>query len=448
MPRHLIAVLSVGLTVATSAVVAMATPAAAATACSSAAPHDTNGDGYSDVAIGSPTSTHAATRHAGAVTAFTGGVHGLTKSTTFVQGAGGVPSKVGKHFFGQTLLLADVNGDGCADLIVGSVQGSSFPKAATTVLFGSPGSGLRTTGAQFAGTTSPLTAGDYNGDGFADLVAQVYEQRSDGIPDCCLYDVVPGSASGLRFDAATPIPTPSQMFAYGAGVTGDANGDGFDDVALTDAGNDTIQVVYGSADGLGGGAASQQWDRSSPGVPGDDVDFPRFPDVFGDFNGDGYGDLSFGEWNGGEQTDHVTVLYGGPGGLSATGAQDWAKTTPGVPGHRHEGDAVGVAVGAGDFNGNGADELVAAASPDLLAIPGSTGGLVAKGSRLWRGTTGTAFTAGAYGNGTPDDLLIATGAAACVVDYGTASTTTGLAPKAATELALGTNENCETLPKG
>jgi hypothetical protein len=435
------ALLLVGPLVAAPSVSA-AGAASTPSTCSSTAVQDTNGDGYSDAAVGSPTATVSGKHQAGVVTLLYGYTSGLIKSGKIEQGQGGVPGTLkANHNFGNTLLFADVNGDGCVDVIIGSSQGRSYPKEATTVLYGSPRAGITSAGAQFAATTSPLAAGDFNGDGYADLVAQV----ADPNPlSCCQYEVVPGSPSGLDFAAATPLVTPDGLNAGAIAVTGDVNHDGYDDVAVYSIGSTDIQVIYGSATGLGGGIASQDWNRESPGVPGDDVDFPRFPAVFGDFNGDGYDDLAFGEFNGAINTNHITVLYGSASGLTAYGAQDWAKTTSGVPGHRQSDDEVGNLVSAGDFSDSGRDDLVASASAHhTLALPGGSGGLTATGSDLLKLTPGGSYDVGAFGKSAADDLLIATGVRSCTVVYGDASVPTGLKASRAVPLKLAKHDKCE-----
>jgi hypothetical protein len=412
-----------------------------AATCTSAAPHDTNGDGYSDTAVGSPHATMHGQDRAGAVTVFDGSADGLVKTATLEQGKDGVPSTLKQnHGFGVSLIYADVNGDGCSDLIISSSQGTTYPSAATTVLFGSP-DGITTTGAQFEGTTEPLAAGDFNGDGYADLVAQVADPNPLG---CCQYDVIPGGPSGLQFADETPLPPE----AYNGLITADFNGDGYADLVAYSSGVQALEVVYGSPTGLGGGIPSQQWDRDIPGVPGDDlVPVNALPVTIGDLDADGYDDLAFGEANGAVQSNHVTVLYGSAAGLTANGSQDWAKTTPGVPGHRHADDTVGDALAAGDFSNSGADDLVASASPDLLALPGMSGtGLTAAGSRLVKGVTADSFNAGAFGKSAADDLLASTSTKACIVIYGSTSTPTGLKPSRAVNLTLGNHRDCEVVP--
>jgi hypothetical protein len=57
----------------------------------------------------------------------------------------------------------------------------------------------------------------------------------------------------------------------------------------------------------------------------------------------------------------VHVLYGSPGGLTAAVPPDgravWRQDSPGVPGKAEAGDQFGFALAAGDFNGDGEDDL-------------------------------------------------------------------------------------------
>src|SRR5262249_17876769 len=80
-----------------------------------------------------------------------------------------------------------------------------------------------------------------------------------------------------------------------------------------------------------------------------------------DFNGDGYDDLAVGvpsEAVGNvEQAGAVNIIFGGPSGLSAAGNQLLDQETPGVLGNAQEGDSFGDALAAGDFDGDGYDDL-------------------------------------------------------------------------------------------
>ena len=135
------------------------------------------------------------------------------------------------------------------------------------------------------------------------------------------------------------------------GVTGDFNGDGFDDKAIGASGEEfgssnttgAVHVIYGSSGGLSATAviADQMWTQDSAGIEGIAEDWDYFGVTLssGDYNGDGFDDLSIGVY--GEDIDLavasienfdvsinsaviakdtgvVQVIYGSPAGLSAT----------------------------------------------------------------------------------------------------------------------------------
>jgi hypothetical protein len=190
-------------------------------------------------------------------------------------------------------------------------------------------------------------------------------------------------------------------------VQGDFNGDGRADLAvgvprenvgtISDAG--AVNVIYGGAGGLSA-TGNQLWSQDSAGVQGVAQSDNRFgwSLAAGDFNGDGRADLAVGvpgeDFAGsGPGTGAVNVLYGGAGGLSATGNQLWHQGTSGVLGAGAASDEFGWSLTAGDFNGDGRADLAAGvpgenvgAISDAGAVNvlyGGAGGLSATGNQLW-----------------------------------------------------------------
>lgn len=92
----------------------------------------------------------------------------------------------------------------------------------------------------------------------------------------------------------------------------------------------------------------------------------------GDFNGDGFDDLAVGvPWEdvgGKKDAGAVNVLYGSAAGLTATGDQFWHQGTAGVPGEPEKNDRFGRALAAGDFNGDGRDDLAIGAPYENIYV--------------------------------------------------------------------------------
>jgi hypothetical protein len=201
-------------------------------------------------------------------------------------------------------------------------------------------------------------AGDTNGDGYADVVVGTWETKTH---------LFLGGPSGLGSTPAVSLPYGGQAGAQGgsgapgyllAGA-GDTNGDGYADVALGVPDADRVYVFLGGPSGLAM-TPSSTLTGAAAGLAGGSVFGINVANA-GDVNGDGYADLIVGASPSGNpmslELRRAYVYYGGPGGL-----QDPPSAVPTVPVAPTFWQGVG---GAGDVNGDGyTDVLVNGAPPN------------------------------------------------------------------------------------
>lgn len=233
-----------------------------------------------------------------------------------------------------------------------------------------------------------------------------------------------------------------------AAIKADFNHDGFGDLAIGIEGEDlpppedvlnagAVEVIYGSATGLdpAGPPTDQFWHEEVAGVRGTGTGDDGFGAAVaaGDFDGDGRTDLAIGASGdvvkGEEYAGSVRVLYGSNAGLTADGDELFTEATKGVPGDPKEEDELGTTLAAGDFDGDGRDDLAAFVQGQrvngkdeagaVVVFSGGSGGLRAKGSRLWTEDTkgiagrpaafdqfGFALAAGDFDHDSREDLAV------------------------------------------
>jgi len=321
---------------------------------------DVNGDGYSDVIVGAPWYNNK-----GRAFVFLGSASGLRHSPAWTKTTSSFAALYGSAV-GTT---GDVNGDGYSDIVVGAPSYAGNDAGATFVYAGSPSGpstsaawvtvGDRTRG-YFGASVG--TAGDVNGDGYADLVVGAAGDWFVGVAAQAL--VYLGSDTGLSTTPSWTVETDPGPSWMQVGTAGDVNGDGYADVIVGDPTNRRVLAFLGSSSGP---SPSPAWTvESDPDQYNDHLG--SSVGTAGDVNGDGYADVVVGAYSydapqGEGNEGKVFVYLGSASGLSPS--PTW--TEEGEAG-RFLGRVVGT---AGDVNGDGYAEVIVASSERVSVFPGS-----------------------------------------------------------------------------
>ncbi len=324
--------------------------------------------------------------------------------------------------FGADVFPGDLNGDGFEDVVVGSPGkglGSGavarFPGSeAGATVGGLPIARVSEAGDQFG---AALTTGDFDGDKIEDLA--VGAPGRDGSGAVFIF-------FGLPDGGFEPVPQPlTQSDAgemneagdeFGAALaTGDFDNDGTDELVVGAPGKavDTGAVfifsraagVFTLADSLLTKADAAAGDRF-----GASLESAHFNGSLGVDFGDRFADLAVGAPGKNQRSGAVYVFLGSGAGFApgfsitqtdALGAAGCAPRSC-VPGANEAGDLFGEALGVGDLNGDGVEELIVGApgedgeSGAVFIFPGSPkeGGRPTTGYYITQGHAGQANEAG------------------------------------------------------
>lgn len=300
---------------------------------------DVNGDGYGDVVVGAPFSN-------------------IVGSAQVLSGVDG--SELYRFFgvaqfdgFGLSVGDAgDVNGDGYADIVVGSPGVHQYgPLTNLTgraqVFSGLDGSILHSFNGNndyeyFGAAVS--AAGDINNDGYDDVIVGAYSQLGgdDNSETARVFSGIDG-AELYAFDVGHQC----DEFSVAVSDAGDINKDGFDDVIVGTNCDYTNVATRGSARVFSGADGSQIYVFYGDE---DDANFGRSVSYAGDVNNDGYTDLIVGglaDYSGEQRVGGARVFSGLDGSeiYTLTGSYALPK--------------FGYSVSdAGDVNGDGYGDLI------------------------------------------------------------------------------------------
>jgi hypothetical protein len=369
---------------------------------------DVDADGYDDVIVGAFVYDDGAGSEGGAFV-FRGGATGIADGSPSSAHAQFQSDQVDAWLGWSVASAGDVNGDGYADVIVSALQydDGQTDEGAAFVFHGSPnglGDGSPVTaqavlqpdqaGALFGQDVA--SAGDVNGDGYADVIVGAYlldDPIYPGQTDVGGAFVYLGSAGGIpdgrAFFAYARLQSDQAQAHLGNSVAsaGDVNGDGYDDVIAGANLFDSPEMNEGAAFVYHGGSIAPMEDDRLEGNQANAFMGNRVASA-GDVNGDGYADVIVGAQNfdnGQLDEGAAFVFLGSPAGVGS-GNPSHADTL--IQGNQ-PGARMGFSVAsAGDVNGDGyADVIVGAVlydagQPDegaAFVFLGSAGG-VAHGS--------------------------------------------------------------------
>ena len=332
---------------------------------------DINGDGFDDFIYSEPGYSNE-NQETGRVSVSFGSVNGLSDQGSLSWCNG---SQAGQRY-GSGLAIADYNGDGLNDIAVGSPgwntsQGNeSGDNGQIEILLGNSTTGFDCLNPWWSVTGNPGEAlgwkieaiAGMNGDGFADLaaVAANHSVIVTNIPNEIVHKgkivIYKGNTSSMDHVRNITQTQESTLLGRSMSGSGDLNGDGFDDLLVSNAagfdsfsGFPSVEIYFGTSYGFNG-VADQTIISTVQGKM-----FGHTIDYIGDINSDGYDDMMFSEvynGTGGYQAGKVWMYHGSSSGIHSV-VPNWTKM-----GESSNAMLGRMFMGAGDVNEDGYDDIL------------------------------------------------------------------------------------------
>lgn len=310
---------------------------------------DLNNDGHSDIIISEPRFYTSSGVFQSRVHVFFGSVTGLGDAPGWSVS---LDDLTGSWFMPA---VGDVNGDGYDDLALGDIGSSSRP-GKVHIFYGAT---------VLPDTADLVLIADANFTFFGQAVASRFDVNGDGYDDLAVSEpnynnargrikVFLGSATGLD---VTPFWTvvgdgSDEVMGSSLASAGDVNGDGYDDILAVSNSYDAENKPYSNARLYAGAPTAMSttavWSTASlPLLSRIVVGTP------GDLNTDGLSDIVLGTVTREQTTATVCVFWGAPAGVSAL---------PNKQIGAQQGSEFGMSLSSdGDFNGDGSADLLVGA---------------------------------------------------------------------------------------
>ena len=326
---------------------------------------DVNGDGKADVVVGAPGESVGANPWQGHAYVFSGADGSLLFTLN-------TPDPQTGAYFGSSVAVGDVNGDGKGDIVVGAPSANVSGNAAqgrAYVFSGADGSllfTLNTPNPQANGQFgNSLAIGDLNGDGKGEIAVGASNENVGANGFQGRVYVFSGIDGSLLFTLNTPNPQASAYFGTSVAI-GDVNGDGNGEIAVG-ASYETVGAngsqgrvyVFSSA----GDSVLFTLDTPNPQAA------PHFGNslAIGDVNGDGKGDIAVGAYHeavGANSFQGRAYVFSG-----ADQSLLFTLNTPAPQSGAYFGNCVAI----GDVNGDDKGDIAVGAPDETVGGTGTQG---------------------------------------------------------------------------